>query len=69
MDQRIAAELRERIRIGEIKVGERVPTEQDLMAAHDVARNTVRLALGMLQNESTVTSAPRRGTIARTDHG
>ncbi|MGY4767538.1 GntR family transcriptional regulator [Kribbella sp. CWNU-51] len=63
--QRIAAELREQIRTGKIKAGERLPTEQDLMASHDVSRNTVRLAVGMLQNEGMITSTPGRGTIVR----
>ncbi|GAA1603799.1 GntR family transcriptional regulator [Kribbella sancticallisti] len=63
--QRIAAGLREQIRTGQIKAGERLPTEQDLMADHGVSRNTVRLALGMLQNEGMVTSTPGRGTIVR----
>lgn len=63
--RRIAAELREQIRSGQIKTGDRLPTEQDLMATHDVSRNTVRLALGMLQNEGMITSTPGRGTIVR----
>lgn len=63
--QRIASELREQIRTGAIKAGDRLPTEQELREKHDVSRNTVRLALGLLQNEGMITSTQGKGTIVR----
>ena len=41
----IADQLRDAIYRGEFAPGERLPSEQELMARHDVSRNTVRLAL------------------------
>src|SRR4051812_16483621 len=49
--QRVAVELREQIRTGAIKAGDKFPTEQELHEQYDVSRDTVRLALGLLQNE------------------
>ncbi|WP_328333037.1 GntR family transcriptional regulator [Kribbella sp. NBC_00382] len=63
--QRIASELRDQIRSGAIKAGERLPTELELREQYDVSRNTVRLALGLLQNEGMITSVQGKGTIVR----
>lgn len=63
--RRIAADLREQIRTGELKAGDQLPTEQELRDSYGVSRNTVRLAIAMLTNEGMVTTAPRRGTIVR----
>ncbi|HEX5542130.1 MAG TPA: GntR family transcriptional regulator [Micromonospora sp.] len=62
---RIAADLRESIRAGVLRPGDRLPTEQELGTRYDVSRNTVRLALGMLINEGIITSTPGRGTFVR----
>ncbi|GAB3829721.1 GntR family transcriptional regulator [Kribbella italica] len=63
--QRIASELREQIRTGTIKAGDRLPTEVELRDQYDVSRNTVRLALAMLQNEGMISSVQGKGTIVR----
>lgn len=63
--QRIASELREQIRSGSLKAGDRLPTEAELREQHDVSRNTVRLALAMLQNEGMISSVQGKGTIVR----
>jgi GntR family transcriptional regulator len=63
--RRIAADFREAIRRGELKAGDRLPTEQEIGERYDVSRNTVRLALAMLANEGAITSTPRRGTFVR----
>lgn len=63
--RRIAAELRESIRSGELPPGGQLPTEQELGRRYDVSRNTVRLALGMLTNEGAIASTPGRGTFVR----
>lgn len=63
--RRIAADLRDAIRTGELQPGARLPTEQELGDRYEVSRNTVRLALGMLTNEGVITSTPGRGTFVR----
>lgn len=63
--RQIAADLRERIRAGQLKAGERLPTEVELREKYGVSRNTVRLAFAMLQNEGMITSVQGRGTIVR----
>jgi DNA-binding GntR family transcriptional regulator len=63
--RRIAADLREAIRSGDLKPGDRLPTEQELGERYGVSRNTVRLAVGMLINEGAITSTPGRGTFVR----
>lgn len=55
----IAADLRASITSGERGPGSRLPGENDLMAAYQVARETARKALAQLINEGIVT--PRRG--------
>jgi GntR family transcriptional regulator len=63
--QQVAAELRRAIYSGDLGPGDQLPTEADLMTAHRVSRNTVRLALGELVNEGLVSRSPRRGTVVR----
>lgn len=55
----IAADLRLSITSGERGPGSRLPGENDLMAAYQVARETARKALAQLINEGIAT--PRRG--------
>ncbi|GAA2902283.1 GntR family transcriptional regulator [Streptosporangium fragile] len=63
--QRVASDLRRTIYSGALAPGDQLPTEAELMHAHQVSRNTVRLALGELVNEGLVTRTPRRGTVVR----
>lgn len=44
-------DLRRQILSGEIKPGEKLPSENQLSAEYDVSRQTVRKALQILQNE------------------
>jgi GntR family transcriptional regulator len=55
----IAGDLRRTITSGERGPGSRLPGENDLMAAYQVARETARKALAQLINEGIAT--PRRG--------
>ena len=57
----IADELRAMIVRGQLKPGDKLPTEPELMARYNVSRNTVRLALGQLTNEGLVETLPGRG--------
>ena len=63
--QRVAAELRRAVYSGELAPGDQLPTENDLMNAHGVSRNTVRLALAELENEGLIERIRRRGTFVR----
>ncbi|MGW4238212.1 GntR family transcriptional regulator [Streptomyces sp. NPDC004749] len=63
--QRIADTIREAIQAGEYGPGDRLPGENDLMAAHGVARMTARQALGVLQNEGIAESRKGAGVFVR----
>ncbi|WP_067183347.1 GntR family transcriptional regulator [Microtetraspora niveoalba] len=63
--QQVAAELRKAIYVGALGPGDQIPTEAELMEAHGVSRNTVRLALGELENEGLILRMRRRGTFVR----
>lgn len=49
--EQVAAELREQTASGELGPGQRVPSEQELMQIHGVARETARRALALLRAE------------------
>ncbi|MET8132203.1 MULTISPECIES: winged helix-turn-helix domain-containing protein [unclassified Streptomyces] len=72
--QQIADVLRERIRTGELKAGDRLPTQAELADEFGVERGTVRLALrelqegGLLSNVSKG-SPPRIAEVAPTRNG
>lgn len=58
--RRIADQLRDAIRSGELRDGDRLPGENALMAEYGVARATARQALAVLINEGL--AVPRRGS-------
>ncbi|MGW5471846.1 GntR family transcriptional regulator [Streptomyces chartreusis] len=67
--QEIADVLRERIRVGELKAGDRLPTQAELAEEFGVERGTVRQALRALQEDGLLTnvskgSPPRIATLA-----
>ncbi|WP_030187878.1 GntR family transcriptional regulator [Streptomyces violaceorubidus] len=63
--QRIADTLREAIRAGEYGPGDRLPGENDLMAAHGVARMTARQALSVLRDEGVAEARKGAGVFVR----
>src|SRR5690348_9554466 len=63
--QRIADSLREAIQAGEYGPGDRLPGENELMAAHGVARMTARQALGVLRDEGVAESRKGAGVFVR----
>jgi len=63
--RQIQADLRERIRSGELVPGSRLETEQDLMARYEVSRATVRQALGGLVADGLVEIRRGLGTYVR----
>ncbi|MEW2163326.1 winged helix-turn-helix domain-containing protein [Streptomyces sp. NPDC007084] len=67
--QQIADTLRERIRTGELKAGDRLPTQAELADEFGVERGTVRQALGLLQTDGLLSnvskgSPPRIAEVA-----
>ncbi|MGC4999136.1 GntR family transcriptional regulator [Streptomyces sp. DT195] len=63
--QRIADSLREAIQSGEYGPGDRLPGENELMAAHGVARMTARQALSVLRDEGAVEARKGAGVFVR----
>jgi DNA-binding FadR family transcriptional regulator len=59
----IAAELRKRISSGEWAENGRIPPERDLADEFGVARNTVRRAVSLLEEDGTVVRHVGRGTF------
>lgn len=55
-------DLRARIRSGEFPVGQRLPSEADLLAHYDISAITLRRALDMLREQGYVARRPRVGT-------
>jgi DNA-binding FadR family transcriptional regulator len=63
LSQQLAEQLLARIRSGELRPGERLPTEQGLMAEFGVGRNAVREAVQQLVALDVVDVRPRRGIV------
>ena len=64
--QVVAEALRAKIRASELRPGDRLPTEHELMEQYRVSRNTVRLALNLLTAEGLVTGGRgRAGRVVR----
>ncbi|MCF1644966.1 MULTISPECIES: winged helix-turn-helix domain-containing protein [Streptomyces] len=57
--QEIADSLRERIRAGELKPGDRLPTQAELAEEFGVERGTVRQALRVLQEDGLLTNVSK----------
>lgn len=64
--QLIADELRALIRSGELRDGDRLPGENQLMERHGIARMTARQALSDLQNEGIAVARKGAGVFVRT---
>jgi DNA-binding GntR family transcriptional regulator len=59
----IAAQLRAAIERGQLRPGERLPTEHELAEEHGVSRSTITRALDQLRRDGLVVSATSRGTV------
>jgi GntR family transcriptional regulator len=62
---RIAADLRERISLGELGPGARLPTESRLMADHGVSRTVAKWAISVLKSEGLVEGRRGSGVYVR----
>lgn len=56
--ERIVSQIEEAIRSGELSVGDRLPSERDMMTMFEVSRSTVREALRVLQSNGIVRLRP-----------
>jgi GntR family transcriptional repressor for pyruvate dehydrogenase complex len=65
MYQRLAATISDRIRTGDLKVGERLPSENVLAAQAGVSRSTVREALRLLQESGFLERSSPRILVVR----
>jgi GntR family transcriptional regulator, histidine utilization repressor len=63
LERRIRADIEARIRSGALRPGERLPTEQALMAEYGCARMTVSKAIGALADLGFVTRNKKAGTV------
>jgi GntR family transcriptional regulator len=63
--RQIQADLRDRIQRGDLSPGDRLETEQELMARYEVSRATVRQALAGLVNDGLVEIRRGLGTYVR----
>lgn len=61
--KQLAGEVRERIKSGEFRSGEQLPSEAEYHESHGVSRMTVRLAMQELRAEGLVVSWQGRGTF------
>ncbi len=57
--QEIADVLRERIRVGELKAGDRLPTQAELAEEFGVERGAVRQALRALQEDGLLSNVSK----------
>ncbi|MCI6997031.1 MAG: GntR family transcriptional regulator [Eubacterium sp.] len=56
-------DLKERILSGQIRPGDKMPSENELAESNGISRHTVRKALAILENEGYITAEHGRGTF------
>lgn len=62
---RIAGDIGRRITLGELKAGDTLPREADMLATLGVSRTTLREALKILSTKGFIEAKPRLGTRVR----
>ncbi|GAA1440627.1 GntR family transcriptional regulator [Leifsonia poae] len=65
--QQVYDRIREQIRNHDYPVGERLPSEAELLAEHEVSTITLKRALDLLRDEGYIDRKPRRGTFVVSD--
>lgn len=60
--EKIAAEIVERIKAGELRPDFPIPSEKTLRQQHDVAKGTVRRAVALLRDQGWVFTVEKRGS-------
>ena len=64
----LADTLREQIKEGKIKVGDKLPSESEMISYYRLGRLTVRDALSVLVNEGLIEKKHGKGTFCKTNH-
>ncbi|MBE3000712.1 winged helix-turn-helix transcriptional regulator [Nocardiopsis sp. HNM0947] len=67
--KQVATALRDRIKSGELKPRDPIPSESKMVADYDVARDTARRAIALLRSEGWVVTLPQRGTFVSDSPG
>lgn len=62
---RVAADLRNKIRSGELEPGSKLPTKRQLAAEYGVGRNSVDAAMIVLKAEGLIEGHQGRGVYVR----
>jgi DNA-binding GntR family transcriptional regulator len=62
---RVAGQIRERIRNGELRPGEQVPSVHTLAETYGVSRSTARRALDLLKEWGLTEALPGLGTFVK----
>ncbi|WP_167501509.1 GntR family transcriptional regulator [Streptomyces malaysiensis] len=60
--QLVADDIRQQIRSGRLKPGEKTPSSRELEARHKIANMTARSALRVLRDEGLIYTTPGRGS-------
>lgn len=63
--EQVADHIEERIRIGNLPVGARLPGEEDLAEEYGVAYTTVRRAMRVLRERGLVYTLPAKGSYVK----
>ena len=61
--KQVAAAIRERIKRGELRPRDRIPSESQMVAEHGIPRDTARAAVALLREEGWVVTLPQRGSF------
>jgi len=61
--QQVARVVRDRIKSGELKPRDPIPSESSMVADHGIARDTARAAVALLREEGWVMTLPQRGSF------
>jgi GntR family transcriptional regulator len=61
----IADALREQIKVGDLKAGGKLPTEDELGDTYEASRNTVRGAIKLLVEQNLIETRPGQGTFVK----
>ncbi len=64
---KVYQEIKDKIEQGKVKPGEKLPTEKELQEEFQVSRDTVRKALGKLEQEGFIDRKSAIGTFVRQD--
>ncbi|WP_156725754.1 GntR family transcriptional regulator [Streptomyces apocyni] len=61
--KQVARVIRERIKSGELRPRDPIPSESKMVADYGVARDTARQAVALLRSEGWVITLPQRGSF------